>query len=611
MTATAEALDSDPFESERQDRNIAHAQMFEGSLSGGFYQYGGRYFGAGGSWVGGSLTLGDNSTWNVMRSVILTAWSMITRNKPRARFTTTGGDYRQKKRARDATKWCDGWAQETKLYAITSKAWLDCEVMDLGAVQLTEVEGKIVPIRILASEIRTDPYDAMYGLPRTFYRRRFIAKPTVVAAFAKGKGEGKEAMRDAIERAPSVEGAGQGTHDKDGQVEVQEAWHLPTGKGSKDGRHVIAIAGDDGLLYDEEWTKPYPPIVFARWDDSISGFGGQSLASSLYPMQVGLNVLMDRVARALHLVATPRVWIQGQGKLPPAHITNSVGTVLRGATKPEILNWMAMHPEVYQWIEKYIQKMYDLPGISRDMSAGVSDQKAISGAAKREALDVQQGRIQTYVQRWEQFHVEIFDMALDMVADLGASSYKVRAPGKQMEIIDFKDIKMDRESYVISTWPASQLPITPQGRKDYAREMMDAGLWTRERAMQAMEDLDTESADNLEVAAMRLLEKQMDLMLYDGKAQQPDETTNYTLAMRIGGQFLQMGIYDGCPAKNVDLCRRYLDELRRLKALAEPAPAPPAPGLPPMSPGAAPPPALPPMPGAPQGAPPVMPSAPM
>ncbi len=609
MTATAEALDTDPYESERQDLNIAHARMFENGPISSLYQYGGRYFGAGGTWSGGSLTMGDSSTWNVSRAVVLTAWSMITRSKPRARFTTTGGDYRQKKRARDATKFCDGWAQETKLYAITARSWLDCEVMDLGAVQLVEEDGKIVPIRILASEIRTDPYDAMYGLPRTFYRRRFIAKASLVNAFAKGKGERSGTIRAAIERAPSVEGAGRPTNETDGQVEVQEAWHLPTANGSGDGRHTIAIAGDDGLLYDEEWKKPYVPIVFCRWDDAISGFPGRSLMSQLYPMQVGLNVLMDRVARGLHLMAVPRVWIQGQGKLPPAHITNAVGSVLRGASKPEVLTWPAMHPEVYAWIEKYIQKMYDLPGISRDMSAGVSDQKAVSGAAKREALDVQQGRIQTYVQRWEQFHVEIFDMALDMIADLEAQSYKVRSPGRTMEVIDFKDIRMDREAYVISTWPASQLPITPQGRKDYAKEMMDAGLWTRERAMQAMEDLDTESADNLEVAALRLIEKQMDQMLYEGKAQQPDETTNYTLALRTGGQFLQMGMYDECPPKNLDLVRRYLDELKRLQALAQPAPAaPPAGGMPPMSPGLVPPPAppMPPggaMPGGPMPAP--------
>jgi hypothetical protein len=125
--------------------------------------------------------------------------------------------------------------------------------------------------------------------------------------------------------------------------------------------------------------------------------------------------------------------------------------------------------------------------------------------------------------------------------------------------------------------------------------MLQSGLWTPEQAKQCMEDLDTESIDSLDVASMRLLEKQFEAMLYDGKPAAPDEFTPYQTAVNMGGKYLALGQYEGCPGKNVDMLRRYLADLKRLQVLA----APPAP--PPMGGGA--PPAGPPMPMMPGPAP--------
>lgn len=590
MVRVAQALDAAPEESMRADLHISHARMFEGSPLSSLYQFGGKYWGGGGNTYS-TFNLNDVSTWNVLRSVCMTAHAMIGRNRPRARFVTTGGDYRQKRRGRNATKFCDGWAQETRLYDLTRQALVDSMVFDFGAIQLYE-DGKgkrgqrLKAQRILASEIRVDPIDALYGKPRTMYRRRFIGRDVLINLFPNS--------RSAIMAAQTVDPLGLGLDQNHaGMVEVHEAWHLPSQSGGADGRHVIALDKLAEALADEPYKRDRWPIVFLRWEDAISGFGGRSLVSQLAPKQAQLNILLSRTDRAQALMAIPRVAIQKGSKISKSQLSNLIGAIVEYTTQPPTpLVWPAMPPEIYAFIDRIIQEMFDEVGISRQASAGQKDASVKSGAAIRESLDVQQGRIQVPTQRWEEFHVELFDLAIEMIGEIaGDKGYQVAAPGKQaLDLVDFKDVRMDRDSYVLQVWPTSQLPITPQGRLDYAQDMLAAGLWDIDRAKQAIEDLDVEGANSLELAVARQLERSFEDALYDGKPCHPDELTPFAQALKLGAMYVHMGRNDGCPAKHIDLMLRYLEELKTLqsKPPAPPAPPMPAPGGMPM-PGAPPP----------------------
>jgi hypothetical protein len=75
-------------------------------------------------------------------------------------------------------------------------------------------------------------------------------------------------------------------------------------------------------------------------------------------------------------------------------------------------------------------------------------------------------------------------------------------------------------------------------------------------------------------------------MLYDGKAEHPDELAvgNYAIAIKTAAVYLAIAKNSKPPVdpKNVSLARRYVDELRDLKLRAEgkkvpPVAAPPAP----------------------------------
>lgn len=593
MVKAAIELENNPLEGERQDMNLALCRMFEGRPIQSLYQYAGQYYGSGAASYG-TFDVGDVATWNVLRAVIMTAAAMIGRSSPRGRFITSAGDWRQKKRARKATQFTDGWADEADLFQVTLQALIDSLVFDYGCVQLFEENGKVKLQRVLASEITVDPMDALYGRPQTIYRRRFVSKPALrrmarASSKAKTLGSGNTLadVLQAIDEAEVVDPVA--TDAPSNLVCVREAWTMATGTPSTenpkkvmaDGYHIIAIDATGGVLVDQAYDKTYFPLFFLRWEDARAGFSGVSLAAQLEPNQSTLNRLLYRTDKAQRLMAVPRVAIPRGSKIVKSHLTNQIGGAIEytGNTPPSPLVWPAMPPEIYKWIDEVVQKMYDLPGINRGASSGTKEAGTESGAAIRESLDVQQTRMQIYAKRWERFHIEIYKAVIDMVSDIveAGGNYEVAAPGtKLLERVDWKKIKLDAAEYTIQVYPVSMLPITPQGRLDFISTMLDKGLWDADRARVAMDDLDVESADSLTTAVQRMLDEDMEEMLYEGHARRPDDLTPFQQALKTAGMYLAMGKVDRAPRRNVDLIRRYVDDLKRLqlKSQASTAPAP-------------------------------------
>lgn len=572
MVKASMAIEQTADEGLRADQNMMMARMYEAQPITSAYAYMGKYFGSN-TTTYPTWSFEDSSTWNVARSVVGTAAAMIGRSRPRARWITEGGNYKQKKRAKDATSFCDGWAQEEDLYATTFKMLIDSLVMDFGVVQLVDCGDKVAIERCLPGEIKVDPIDGLMGCPRTIYRTRFYSK-----AMAKQKfGKGKPKIREAIDGAETVDPRG-----LDGQsdmIRIHEAWHLASEDGADDGLHIIAIettVAEGQTLFAEKWTHDWFPLVFLRWEDALFGFHGRSLMSQLSNIQSTINTLIYRIDKALRLVAVPRLAIPRGAKLAKSSLSNLIaGSIdFSGPVAPTPLEWRAMGQEVYDWLEQQIQKAFDLPGISRNSASGVKDPATKSGAAIRESLDVQATRIQVYQQRWEAAHVEIYRKMILMVSaivkDKRGGSYVVKAPmGKDsLRKIDFADIGIDMEESRVEVWPVSQMPLTPQGRLDYVNDMVTSGLWTLERAKQAMEDLDLDSANNLELSVARLMEKEFEEMLYDGVPSHPDELLagTYDQVLKTAAQYYNMGRYEEAPAKHLDLLRRYMEELKELAA---------------------------------------------
>lgn len=611
MLAAADALDAGPYEGFRQDQNLMMARLFESQPVASMFMYAGRYFGQTASSYT-SFSLDDASVWNVLRSVCMTAASLVGRSRPRAQFVTTGGDVQAKRRSEQGTKWCDGWAAKERLYETTFEILVDCLRFDFGCLQVYEDNGRVCVQRILPSEVRADPLDALYGKPRTVYRRRFVSKHSVIMKCRRLKRSGQLPKGTSLaELETQIKGAETidpiGVDMVSGLLRVEEAWHRRTTAEDDDGYHVIAIKG--ATIFEEKWKKDYVPLVFLTWERATTGMGGISLAMQLEPMQSWLNRILARTERAQKLMCVPRIAIKRGSKVIKGSISNLVaGAIEYTDTAPTALTWPGMPPEMYQFMDTLVQKMYDLPGINRNAAQGEKEAGVESGEAIRESIDIQQTRLQVFNQNWEQLHVNIFEIAVDMVADIVNRPIEVQGKeaGKDtagkpigyvvdvdnngvLERLDWKELDLDVQECKITVYPVNQLPATPQGRLDYVKDMLSAGLWDMNRARAAFDDLDIGTGDDLENAVFDLISKHFEDMAYDGIPHFPGpvQLGNFDLTMRLGMQYLAEGELKKSPEKNLDLVNRYLlslqedhDKLAAANAPAAPnVAAPAAPGL--------------------------------
>lgn len=572
MVAVAKQIETSPAEMMRNDLNLLYASMYEGRGLTSLYQYGGAAtLQSAGAIVG--VPTGD-VTWNQVRSVVQTVSSQVSRSKPRARFVTTGGNYKQKRRAKKLTAFCDGLFQEAKTYDKTQQVFVDAGVFDVGALEVYRDGDRVRMARILACEILIDANDAIYGTPRSMYRRRFIDRSQLLAKFK------LPAQQTAINQAHAQDPLGQG--GRGDLVEVYEGWHLPSTPKAKDGRHVIAIAGAGGTLLDEVYKRDYFPVILFVWDHALAGAYGRSAAEVLLPNQIAINTLLDKIARAQHLACVPRVGIQRGSKILKSELTNNIGSVVQFGTMPPVW-WspQALSPEVYQHLERHWAKGFEAYGVSPSAASGQKEAGVTSAVAIRESLDVQTARFAVLAQRWEQLHLDVARAAIDIARDIYAENREmiVSAPGTQLlESIDWKDVDMEEDEYVIQGYPTSLLPLTPQGRIDRVKDLVADGIWSTQRAEAALDDLDIESAMSGARAAEKDIERMCEDMLTDGKYEGPEPTMDLTAALRIGSQYLNVGRIDGAPAKHLDLLYRFLDDVAAIKAsIAPAAPAAPAP----------------------------------
>jgi hypothetical protein len=605
MVSTARSIETSPSEQLRNDLNLLYGSLFEGRELQNLYQYGGQATSAGTTMVGGDIT------WNVIRSVVLTVASQVSRSRPRARILSTGGDYQQKTKAKKLTTFVDGLFNEARVYEKTQEAFVAAGAFDIAGVEVHREHDRVAGSLVRAGEIMVGANDGIDGKQRTLYRRKYIDRGVLLAAF--GKGKANVAKAEAISAAMAADPTGDGNTNL---IEVYEAWHLRSSPEADDGWHVISLprsAAGDATLLVEEYKRDYHPIILFRWDPALSGPYGRSAAEVLLPIQVAINTQLDKIARCQHLAAVPRTWVHVNSKVSKASITNApAGTYYYSGTAgpPTTQTATALNPESYEQLERHYEKAFALYGVNTSVAAGQKEAGTTSAVAIREALDVQTARFAVLSQRWEQLHMDIARAAIDTAKEIyqDNKAYQVSAPGTALlETIDWADVDMEEDAWIIQPYPASLLPSTPQGRIDRVKDLVASTIWTPARAEAALDDLDPDSHEKLARSPAKNIERICDAMLVDGKYEGPEPYYDLKACLKTAVEYVNLGQLDLASAKgnakakldkNIDLLYRFMDDVAALQAAIAPAPPP---GPPPMAgngpsvppPGAAPPPPAP------------------
>lgn len=492
-------------------------------------------------------------TLNVIQSMCDTVVARVAKAKVRATYLTHGGNWSMQRKAKLLERFTDGQFYSTEVYNIMPKIFLDACVFGTGVGKVYEDNKRIKLERILPDEIIVDDNEARYAAPRQLFQRKLMAKDVLMALFPEAK--------NFILNASSFDDDSTGEYKASEQIEVIEAWHLPSGKGAGDGRHVIAI--ENATLMDDGWERDNFPFVFIRWAERMLGFWGQGLAEQLTGIQVELNKILKMIQLQMHL-ATPKVFIESGSQISKAHINNEAwGIIEYSGTMPEFVVPKTTSAEVFSHLDRLYTRAYEIAGVSQLAAQSKKPAGLDSGVALREFQDIETERFMVVAQQYEKLFLDAAEQMIDLARGISArgDGYEVLSHGdKYIESIKWSDIDLERDQYVMKVYPTSLLPTTPAAKLQKVIEMVQAGMIDQHEARGLLDYPDLESVNELATASSEGIRMLIEEMAEHGRYHPPEPFMNLSMAVQMVQSAYLRAKINGAPEKNLDLMRRFIQE---------------------------------------------------
>lgn len=505
-------------------------------------------------------------TLNVIQSMVDTVVSKITKNRPKATFLTSGGDFSLQSKAKKLTKFIEGIYSYADLYEKAGTAFMDACIFGTGCLKIYVENGEIAIERVFIDEIQIDDIEAYYAKPRQMHQQKWVEKSVLIEMFPDKELD----IETASHPDASTYQSAQSSRLKD-MVKVIESWHLSSGPNAKDGKHVICIS--NATLFEEDYSKKYFPFVFFRWGKKPVGFFGQGLAEQLQGIQLEINKILRTIQISMHLVSVPKLLIEASSKIVSAHLNNQIGGVIKYAGTPPTYAALGGVPaELFSHLDRLYQRAYEIAGISQLSAQSLKPSGLDSGKALREFNDLETERFMSVAKSYEKTFIDAAEIIIDMARDLYESDeeFKVKAKdGKFIDTIHWKDVNMDADKYMMEIFPSSSLSSTPAARLADVQDLVGAGFITKEDALKLLDFPDLEASMNLLNADATNLEKIIETMMHDGKYFPPEPYQNLENLLRKVQQAYLMYRTQGAPEDRLELLRQYMEDAQTLLLRAQ------------------------------------------
>lgn len=510
----------------------------------------------------------DRPTYNVVQSCIDTLVSRMVQSKPKPFFLTSGGNYKQRRLAKDLNKFIEGEFYRCNVYEMREQNLRNACVLGNGIIKVYETDDNKVGLEhVLCTEIYVDEADGMYGHPQQMHQLKVVDRDMVAEMFPE--------KRSAVMTASPAyfDASTESSNTIVSQVMVVESWHLKSGKNAKDGRHVIAI--ENAVLFDEDYEDDDFPFCNFSYAPRTLGYWAQGMPERLSGIQISINQLLYTQHTGLHLCGIPKWLIEDGSKIVSAHINNQIGGFIKyQGTAPVLQSSQVFPPEIYNQLDRYINMAFQQEGISQLAATSEKPAGLNSGKALREYDDIQTDRFAALAQRDQDFIVKnlsykMFNLAKKIAKREG--KYETIYPGKDSTLkIDLP--KMDEEdSFIIQAFPRSGYSQDPAFRKQEVVEDMQAGLLSPEEGYRLLDFPDTKQVTQLKTAPEERIFKLLDEIIEDGIYTPPDPQMDLNKAQTLALQYYNFYLQQELEEEKADMLRTFMTQIETMKAAAQQA----------------------------------------
>lgn len=523
-------------------------------------------------------------SYNAVQSIIDTATSKIGETKPRPYFLTSGGNYKQQRKAKRLNKYIDGVFYETKTYQLTPLAFRDSAIDGDGLIFVDVRGGKVRHECVSSMEVWCDDAEAQYGKPLTMYRTKSVDREALAAMFPKSKQQilnatvGENGVM--LQRASDM-------------VNVVESWRLgycDDEDKRAGGWHAIALTDGSGhmLVEPEEWPHDFFPFAKLPWCAPPTGCGywGQALAEQLQGEQIELNKELQLIQRCMHMMGMGKVLVPVGSKIVSEHINNEIWSLLyyAGAKEPSFQTPPPIHASFFENVPRIIERMERKAGVNEMAVAGKKPVGIDSGRGLRELEDQQSDRFRTTQAQYDAFHLQLaeIDVALSIEAAEKGLLDAVKVPNKgSFDSIDFsKDLRgLKRSEFTLQCYSVSRLPKDPAGRLETIQDHIAAGIISLRQGRKLLDFPDLETVETMADAQEALIQKMLDGIVDEGEYETPEPVLDLVLAKEMVTEYIVHFMALDLEEDRMDMLRNWSMQVDELMTLALPEMTAPAAGM--------------------------------
>jgi hypothetical protein len=509
----------------------------------------------------------NNLTLNVIKSCVDTITNKIGKNRPRPMFLTSGGDWAQQQLAEQLTAYNDGLFYLTKIYEVLPMVFRDGCIFNTGGFAKIYREERDIKIeRVHNQELFFDDIEAYYGKYSNLYQLKYYPRDVLIDMFPSKK--------NLILNAPDAEVRYGVTQSLSDQIHVIEAWKLASKNAL--GKHAIVIP--NGILVEDDWKYDYFPFVQFQWSAPLFGARGQSLAEELTGIQVEINRILRTIQQILRLTV-PKLFVEKGAKVVYSHLNNDIGGIVEfSGTKPVYDFLQAIPPDLYAQLDRLYSRAFEIAGISQLSAQALKPAGLDSGKALRVYNDLETERFILKAQAYENMYLEASRQMINLAREIADEygSLKIKVPNRKgIEQIDWKEVDLEEDSYIMRLFPTSSLSQTPAGRLADVQELLQAGFISREDGLKLLDFPDLETTMSLANAAVEDIMSTIDNMVKKGIYQAPEPLQNLEYGIgKCQSAYLRAKL-NKVPEERLELLRRWIEEASALlQSMQAPAPMP-------------------------------------
>lgn len=547
---------------------------------------------------------------NAAASVVNTVHSKVFKNKLIPMPQTTGGGAVQRKRAEDLGKALGGLYDENSVDMLEEDAGFDSLICGMGFLKTYAEHGRAKACFVPADDMTMDDAEGRYRSPRSIFESKRMDRFQALELYGGDEdwlhGE-QDIRRQRILDCKEAVNQGSMAQSRD-QIDVHEAYHLPSGPGAEDGRMCVVI--DNCTLVDVERKWPrfryHTMIPMPRRRSSW----GLSMMHELAAPQNEYEWSTRGIQKANHKMGGNHFLSHVDDGLTERDLDNDKGTLWKwsGQHPPREFNPAPVNPQDYEYNRSIPDGMFARFGISRmsargEIPAGLTN---ASGKSLEVFDDIEGEGLRPFHAARQRMHKSLaqgfIDEMRDILEDEDVKTYDVRYSGGASvgEMVDWKKVILDEDDFVLTVPTINALSQTPSARFEQLEARLNAGTLTVDQFKRLDGNPDIQAENDLDTADEDIIRINLDKMVTDNRYLAPQSFDNLALYVKLAGKFYNLERAKGTEEGRLQHIR---DAIVEAQALAKPKPeAGPPPAMPPMAGPPLPPPGPPPM-GPPAGPP--------